>query len=213
MNTFNNKNVNVNNAINANVIEGNVTQTYHEKKPDCINLVLEGEKVHLKHITKSKYERQQNSFKYGIGASLIIPSFHLLGTAITTLQGFIWSAQISAILLLLCILVTFILSTDYIDIRFRKINNKKDGLHWIDQHCFIEENKAGYDFYRFEANCIYPNCTGKIIPHVAPQRTQIRHFSAWAVCSLCGKEHSYGVDSLGNATKFNVDWQPLEKKS
>lgn len=201
---------NINNSIIANNNSGTVTQTniYNGDK-DVINLREQGKVEIKKHISTSQLTRQKSNLKKGIFASIILPTIHLTASMIAVLQGFIWSKSVSIYIFCICFGLTVILSRDYLRINFAKVKNEGDNLKWVDKHHFLVKSKEGIDICYYKAKCIYPNCNGYIIP-AYPKKKQTLNFGAWAKCSVCDTEHSYGIDKCDNAHKANVDWSEPE---
>lgn len=66
------------------------------------------------------------------------------------------------------------------------------------------------EVYRFDANCTYPGCQGKLIISEAPER-EIGKFFQTAKCSVGEWRHGYEVDPNMVASPHPMDPRPLPK--
>ena len=99
---------------------------------------------------------------------------------------------------------------------WRRFKNKPADRY---QATFVGEDEVMEDagdmwhFYKLSAACIYPHCKGKIILTAAPSKERaLKTRSYVGICSACGRDHSYRIDSNGVATRApNMDWREPEK--
>jgi|GEM_PF-1482762 len=87
------------------------------------------------------------------------------------------------------------------------------GANYIGDNLIAEEDIDSriISLYERSAPCIYPKCQGKIMLYDAPPREKIslgRDFVG--ICSICGKEHSYRLDSNWVAYPQQFDWRSVE---
>lgn len=96
-----------------------------------------------------------------------------------------------------------------------RLPRKKQEANFAGNNEIVEDVDGGKIItYRRSAECIYPNCTGKIILSSAPERERPhlgRDFVG--VCSVAGRDHSYRIDYVWNAYPARFNWQPVEQNA
>ena len=95
-----------------------------------------------------------------------------------------------------------------------KAHQHKGNAAFIGKHEVCEEDSSNGNIhiYKVSGNCIYPDCTGKVIlEHTPPRELKRLSNSYVGICSVCGKDHSYKVDFNLVATPEKFDWRPKEK--
>jgi hypothetical protein len=75
-------------------------------------------------------------------------------------------------------------------------------------------NDVKVQTYELEADCIYPNCKGRIFLTDAPPRERERLMRSYVgICSHGAKDHSYRLDAIWNAYREQFDWRPIENEN
>lgn len=71
-----------------------------------------------------------------------------------------------------------------------------------------DDNK--YFFYRMQAPCIAPECEGKVMPYIPPERE--KHRGLIGLCRTGGVNHAYTYDANGIGERITLDTRPIEQK-
>lgn len=76
----------------------------------------------------------------------------------------------------------------------------------------FSRTESGYIIFTHTNNCIYPDCSGKIVISSPPERYS-GEYSFFGRCSRAGRQHSYGIDYNFKAYPIKIDWRPLPRPS
>lgn len=161
------------------------------------------------HVYKEISQVKQGKFSVGFVIACLLPGLSLIADIMQihpVINLPIWIYLITFILIFFIIIISYY---DNLKIFCSSQPSENHCRHLYDDKLF-QRTDDGYIIFTYTKNCIYPGCKGNIEISSSPERYN-GEYSFFGVCSLAGKQHSYGIDYNFNAYPIDVDWRVIPR--
>ncbi|WP_394136464.1 hypothetical protein [Aliivibrio fischeri] len=158
------------------------------------------------HIYKNIPPDKQERFVTAFFAVILIPAISLIADLMQIHPALNFPLLAYVVVFILIMLVAIAGFMDNFKIMGIDINADESKHLYGDR--FVCKDKEDYVIFTYIADCIYPNCAGKIKIVTRPQRYN-GEYALFGKCSIGDKQHSYGIDNNLIAYPIKVDWRDL----
>ena len=159
------------------------------------------------HIFKEISNTEQTKFVAGFTIACFIPGISLIADLMQIEPALHLPSWAYILAFGILFLITTINFYDNFKILTSNTPNENQCRQLYTDKLF-SKTETGFIIFTHTTNCIYPDCKGKIKIAHPPERYN-GEYSFFGVCTLAGKQHSYGVDYNFKAYPRKVDWRRM----
>lgn len=163
------------------------------------------------HVYKEISQAEQGKFITGIVMGCLIPAISLIADLMQihpALNFPLWAYLIIFSIIFIVVVIGFFDNFKILSAKQPKENECRQ----LYSDKLFSRTETGYIIFTHINNCVYPDCNGKIKISSPPERYN-GDYSFFGICSLAGKQHSYGIDYNFIAFLTKVDWRAIPRSN